>query len=143
MNRVLEQLGYLRMGRGSALIGLLAWGRVRSIARVAYDRLGLHGKVAVPTAPIDWAGTRAYTSVVSTGEGVSLALRGREPEGTRRARGLRGRTRRAGRGPRGVHRPGDGRAPDPPGGAARAGCSRARTSTARPTSCSRRRRSTR
>jgi predicted AlkP superfamily phosphohydrolase/phosphomutase len=38
--------------------------------------------VAVPTAPIDWARTRAYTSVVSTGEGVSLALRGREPEGT-------------------------------------------------------------
>jgi predicted AlkP superfamily phosphohydrolase/phosphomutase len=82
MNRVLEHMGYLRMGRGSALIGLLAWGRVRSIARVAYDKLGLHGKVAVPTAPIDWAGTRAYTSVVSTGEGVSLALRGREPEGT-------------------------------------------------------------
>jgi predicted AlkP superfamily phosphohydrolase/phosphomutase len=82
MNRVLEQLGYLHLGRGSALIGLLAWGRVRSLARVAYDKLGLHGKVAVPTAPIDWARTRAYTSVVSTGEGVSLALRGREPEGT-------------------------------------------------------------
>jgi predicted AlkP superfamily phosphohydrolase/phosphomutase len=55
---------------------------VRSLARVAYDKLGLHGKVAVPTAPIDWARTRAYTSVVSTGEGVSLALEGREPEGT-------------------------------------------------------------
>ncbi len=82
MNRVLEQLGYLHLGRGSALIGLLAWGRVRSLARVAYDKLGLHGKVAVPTAPIDWARTRAYTSVVSTGEGVSLALQGREPEGT-------------------------------------------------------------
>jgi predicted AlkP superfamily phosphohydrolase/phosphomutase len=82
MNRVLQELGYLHLGRGSALIGLLAWGRVRSIARVAYDRLGLHGKVAVPTAPIDWARTRAYTSVVSTGEGVSLALQGREPEGT-------------------------------------------------------------
>ena len=82
MNRVLEELGYLHQGRGSALIGLLAWGRVRSLARVVYDRLGLHGKVAVPTAPIDWAQTRAYTSVVSTGEGVSLALRGREPEGT-------------------------------------------------------------
>jgi predicted AlkP superfamily phosphohydrolase/phosphomutase len=82
MNRVLEHLGYLHQGRGSALVSLLAWGRVRSVARVAYDRLGLHGKVAVPTAPIDWARTRAYTSVVSTGEGVSLALRGREPEGT-------------------------------------------------------------
>ena len=86
MNRVLEQLGYLHQGRGSALIGLLAWGRVRSLARVAYDRLGLHGKVAVPTAPIDWAQTRAYTSVVSTGEGVSLALRGPRARGHGRPR---------------------------------------------------------
>jgi predicted AlkP superfamily phosphohydrolase/phosphomutase len=82
MNRVLERLGVLRMGRGSALVSLLAWGRVRSIARVAYDKLGLHGKVAVPTTPIDWAHTTAYTSVTSTGEGVSIALAGREPEGT-------------------------------------------------------------
>jgi len=82
MNRVLEQLGHLQMGRGSALVSLLAWGRVRSMARVVYDRLGLHGKVAVPTTPIDWSGTTAYTSVTSTGEGVSIALRGREPEGT-------------------------------------------------------------
>jgi predicted AlkP superfamily phosphohydrolase/phosphomutase len=82
MNRVLEQLGHLKMGRGSALVSLLAWGRVRSMARVVYDRLGLHGKVAVPTTPIDWSGTTAYTSVTSTGEGVSIALRGREPEGT-------------------------------------------------------------
>jgi predicted AlkP superfamily phosphohydrolase/phosphomutase len=36
----------------------------------------------VPTAPIDWAHTSAYTSVVSTGEGVSLNLAGREPRGT-------------------------------------------------------------
>jgi predicted AlkP superfamily phosphohydrolase/phosphomutase len=36
----------------------------------------------VPTAPIDWAHTSAYTSVISTGEGVSLNLVGREPEGT-------------------------------------------------------------
>ena len=82
MNKVLEHLGFLRFGRGSALVNLLAWGRVRSLARVAYDRLGLHGRVAVPTAPIDWAQTRAYTSVVSTGEGVSVNLVGREPNGT-------------------------------------------------------------
>jgi predicted AlkP superfamily phosphohydrolase/phosphomutase len=82
MNRVLERLGVLRTGRGSALVSLLAWGRLRSMARVAYDRLGLHGKVAVPTTPIDWAHTTAYTSVTSTGEGVSIALAGREPEGT-------------------------------------------------------------
>ncbi len=82
MNKVLEHLGFLRFGRGSALVNLLAWGRVRSLARVAYDRLGLHGRVAVPTAPIDWEHTTAYTSVVSTGEGVSLNLAGREPNGT-------------------------------------------------------------
>jgi predicted AlkP superfamily phosphohydrolase/phosphomutase len=59
MNKVLEHLGFLRFGRGSRLVNLLAWGRIRSVARVAYDRLGLHGRVAVPTAPIDWAQTVA------------------------------------------------------------------------------------
>jgi predicted AlkP superfamily phosphohydrolase/phosphomutase len=82
MNRVLERLGLLTMGRGSGLVSLLAWGRLRSIARRVYDRLGLHGRVAVPTPPVDWSRSRAYTSVTSTGEGVSIALRGREPEGT-------------------------------------------------------------
>ena len=37
MNRVLERLGHLRMGRGSALLQLLAWGRIRSLARVVYE----------------------------------------------------------------------------------------------------------
>jgi len=82
MNKVLERLGFLRFGRGSALVNLLSWGRVRAVARVAYDKLGLHGRVAVPTAPIDWEHTTAYTSVVSTGEGVSVNLAGREPGGT-------------------------------------------------------------
>jgi len=81
MNKVLERLGFLRFGRGSALVNLLSWGRVRAVARVAYDKLGLHGRVAVPTAPIDWEHTTAYTSVVSTGEGVSVNLAGREPGG--------------------------------------------------------------
>ncbi len=81
MNKVLERLGLLRFGRGSALVNLLAWGRVRSLARTIYDRLGLHGRVAVPTAPIDWERTTAYTSVVSTGEGISVNLVGREPGG--------------------------------------------------------------
>ena len=81
MNRVLEQLGLLRLGRGSGLVSLLAWGRARSVARKLYDRLGLHGRVAVPTPPVDWSATRAYTSVTSTGEGVSIALSGREPQG--------------------------------------------------------------
>jgi predicted AlkP superfamily phosphohydrolase/phosphomutase len=82
MNRVLEHQGLLSLGRGSGLIGLMAWGPVRTAARRAYDLLRLHGRVAVPTQPVDWAHTRAYTSVVSTGEGVSVALRGREPQGT-------------------------------------------------------------
>jgi predicted AlkP superfamily phosphohydrolase/phosphomutase len=82
MNKVLERLGLLRFGRGSGLVNLLAWGRVRSVARLVYDRLGLHGRVPVPTSPIDWSSTIAYTSVVSTGEGISLNLAGREPEGT-------------------------------------------------------------
>ncbi len=81
MNKVLEHVGFLRFGRGSALVNLLSWGRVRSFARLAYDRIGLHGRVRVPTPPIDWSATRAYTSVVSTGEGVSVGLAGREPGG--------------------------------------------------------------
>ena len=82
MNKVLEHLGFLRFAPGSRLVNLLSWGRIRSVARVVYDRLGLHGRVKVPTPPIDWSKTVAYTSVVSTGEGVSLNLLGREPQGT-------------------------------------------------------------
>ncbi|HWB55633.1 MAG TPA: alkaline phosphatase family protein [Gaiellaceae bacterium] len=82
MNKVLEHLGFLRFAPGSRLVNLLSWGRVRSAARTVYDRLGLHGRIALPTPPIDWGRTRAYTSVVSTGEGVSISLIGREPEGT-------------------------------------------------------------
>ena len=37
--------------------------------------------MAIPASPIDWSKSRAYTSVVSTGEGVSVNLKGREPEG--------------------------------------------------------------
>ncbi len=81
MNRVLEHLGLLRTGRGSGLVSMLDWGWARSVARKLYDVLKLHGRVAVPTTPIDWAHTRAYTSVTSTGEGVSIALAGREPDG--------------------------------------------------------------
>jgi predicted AlkP superfamily phosphohydrolase/phosphomutase len=82
MNKILEHQGFLRFGAGSALVNLLSWGRVRAAARVVYDKLGLHGRVAVPTPPLDWSKTRAYTSVVSTGEGVSVNLVGREPDGT-------------------------------------------------------------
>jgi len=81
MNKILEYEGFLRFGAGSKVVNLLSWGRVRAVARVLYDKLGLHGRVAVPTPPLDWGRTRAYTSVVSTGEGVSVNLVGREPHG--------------------------------------------------------------
>jgi predicted AlkP superfamily phosphohydrolase/phosphomutase len=58
----------------------MQWGPTRSLARRVYDLLGLHGKVRIPSA-VNWASTRAYTSVHSTGEGISLNLAGREPGG--------------------------------------------------------------
>jgi predicted AlkP superfamily phosphohydrolase/phosphomutase len=80
MDRLLEQLGYLRFSASNAVFGPMQWGPVRTIARKVYDALGLHGKVALPQ-PVDWSETRAYTSVRSTGEGVSVNLQGREPDG--------------------------------------------------------------
>jgi predicted AlkP superfamily phosphohydrolase/phosphomutase len=82
MDRILEHLGFLEFGRGSFAFNLIRWGPGRRIARRAYDLLKLHGKVSIPASPIDWSRTSAYTSVVSTGEGVSVNLEGREPEGT-------------------------------------------------------------
>ena len=48
MNRVLQELGYLKLARGSGLVGLLAWGRLRSIARVVYDSLIIAGTPGCP-----------------------------------------------------------------------------------------------
>ena len=143
MNRVLEQLGYLRLGRGSALVGLLAWGRLRSIARVAYDKLGLHGRVAVPTQPVDWARTVAYTSVVSTGEGVSIALRGREPDGRVAPEDYERVRDEVAASLLAFTDPETGDASDQRRAAEGGGARRARTSTAPPTCCSRPPRSTR
>ena len=81
MDRILQHLGFLEFGRGSFAFNLIRWGPGRRIARRAYDLLKLHGKVSIPASPIEWSKTRAYTSVVSTGEGVSVNLRGREPNG--------------------------------------------------------------
>jgi predicted AlkP superfamily phosphohydrolase/phosphomutase len=81
MDRVLEHLGFLRFGRGSFAFNLVRWGPGRRIARRLYDLLKLHGKVSIPASPIEWPRSRAYTSVVSTGEGVSVNLKGREPQG--------------------------------------------------------------
>jgi len=82
MDRILKYLGYLEFGRGSFAFNLIRWGPGRRIARRIYDTLKLHGKVSIPASPIEWSKTRAYTSVVSTGEGVSVNLKGREPNGT-------------------------------------------------------------
>lgn len=82
MDRVLQHLGFLEFGRGSFAFNLIRWGPGRRIARRVYDLLKLHGRVSIPASPIEWGKTRAYTSVVSTGEGVSVNLKGREPQGT-------------------------------------------------------------
>jgi len=82
MDRILESLGFLQFGRGSMAFNLIRWGPGRRIGRRLYDIFKLHGKVRIPASPIDWDETRAYTSVVSTGEGVSVNLQGREPQGT-------------------------------------------------------------
>jgi len=81
MDRILHHLGWLEFSRGSFAFNLIRWGPGRRIARRLYDIFKLHGKISIPASPIDWSKTRAYTSVVSTGEGVSLNLKGREPEG--------------------------------------------------------------
>jgi predicted AlkP superfamily phosphohydrolase/phosphomutase len=81
MDRILQQMGYLQFGKGSFAFNLIRWGPGRRIARRVYDLLKLHGKVSIPASPIEWSKTRAYTSVVSTGEGISVNLKGREPGG--------------------------------------------------------------
>jgi predicted AlkP superfamily phosphohydrolase/phosphomutase len=81
MDRLLEQFGFLEFSASQAVLGRLQAGPLRGMARKVYDKLGLHGKVSLPTA-VNWAKTRAYTSVRSTGEGISVNLAGRELGGT-------------------------------------------------------------
>jgi predicted AlkP superfamily phosphohydrolase/phosphomutase len=80
MDRLLDSLGFLEFSASNALFGPMQWGPVRSLARKAYDALGLHGRVSLPHS-VNWTKTRAYTSVRSTGEGISVNLAGREPDG--------------------------------------------------------------
>jgi predicted AlkP superfamily phosphohydrolase/phosphomutase len=80
MDRLLERLGFLDFTASQAIFGPMQWGPVRTVARKVYDALGLHGKVALPQ-PVNWAKTRAYTSVRSTGEGINVNLAGREADG--------------------------------------------------------------
>jgi predicted AlkP superfamily phosphohydrolase/phosphomutase len=81
MDRLLAHLGLLDFSASNAIFGPMQWGPMRSLARKVYDRLGLHGKVPLPHS-VNWSKTKAYTSVRTTGEGVSVNLAGREPEGT-------------------------------------------------------------
>lgn len=81
MDRILAHLGFLEFGRGSFAFNLIRWGPGRRIARSLYDIFKLHGKISIPASPVEWSKTKAYTSVVSTGEGVSVNLKGREPQG--------------------------------------------------------------
>jgi predicted AlkP superfamily phosphohydrolase/phosphomutase len=81
MDRLLQRLGFLEFSASNLIFGPMQWGWVRAVARKAYDLLGLHGRVSLPQA-VDWSRTRAYTSVRSTGEGISVNLAGREPDGT-------------------------------------------------------------
>jgi predicted AlkP superfamily phosphohydrolase/phosphomutase len=80
MDKLLERLGFLEFSASQAIFGPMQWGPVRTVARKAYDMLGLHGKVSLPQ-PVNWSKTRAYTSVRSTGEGINVNLAGRESDG--------------------------------------------------------------
>jgi predicted AlkP superfamily phosphohydrolase/phosphomutase len=80
MDHLLKRFGYLEFSASNVVFGPMQWGWVRNVARKVYDTLGLHGKVSLPQS-VNWAKTRAFTSIRSTGEGVSINLAGREPDG--------------------------------------------------------------
>jgi predicted AlkP superfamily phosphohydrolase/phosphomutase len=80
MDRLLERFGVLAFSASNRVFGPMQWGPVRSAARKVYDLLGMHGRVPLPHS-VDWSRTKAYTSVRSTGEGISINLAGREPNG--------------------------------------------------------------
>jgi predicted AlkP superfamily phosphohydrolase/phosphomutase len=80
MDRLLKEFGYLEFSAANAVFGPMQWGPVRAAARKVYDLLGLHGKVSLPQS-VNWSKTRAYTTIRSTGEGVSLNVAGRDVDG--------------------------------------------------------------
>ncbi|MGH2636296.1 MAG: alkaline phosphatase family protein [Actinomycetota bacterium] len=79
MDHLLKQFGFLEFSASNVVLGPMQWGPMRRIARKAYDMLGLHGKVSLPQS-VNWSKTRAFTTIRSTGEGVSINLAGREPD---------------------------------------------------------------
>jgi predicted AlkP superfamily phosphohydrolase/phosphomutase len=80
MDHLLKEFGFVEFSASNVVFGPMQWGPVRDVARRVYDTLGLHGKVALPQS-INWSKSKAYTSIRSTGEGVSINLAGREPDG--------------------------------------------------------------
>ena len=80
MDHLLKQFGYLEFSASNVVFGPMQWGPVRNVARKVYDMLGLHGKVSLPQS-VNWSKTKAFTTIRSTGEGVSINLAGREPDG--------------------------------------------------------------
>src|SRR5215211_94413 len=80
MDHLLKKLGFLEFSASNMVFGPMQWGPVRKVARKAYDFLGLHGKVSLPQS-VNWSKTKAFTTIRSTGEGVSINLAGREPDG--------------------------------------------------------------
>jgi predicted AlkP superfamily phosphohydrolase/phosphomutase len=80
MDHLLHDFGYLDFSASNVVFGPMQWGPVRNVARKVYDVLGLHGKVSLPQS-VNWSKSQAYTSIRSTGEGVSLNLAGREIDG--------------------------------------------------------------
>jgi len=80
MDHLLKKFGFLEFSASNVIFGPMQWGPVRKAARKVYDRLGLHGKVSLPQ-PVNWSKTKAFTTIRSTGEGVSINLAGREPDG--------------------------------------------------------------
>ncbi len=80
MDHMLKDFGMLEFSASNMVFGPMQWGPVRKVARKAYDLLGLHGKVALPQS-INWGKTKAYTTIRSTGEGVSINVAGRDVDG--------------------------------------------------------------
>jgi predicted AlkP superfamily phosphohydrolase/phosphomutase len=80
MDRLLSEFGYLEFSAANAVFGPMQWGPMRKVARKVYDVLGLHGKVSLPQS-VNWSKTRAFTTIRSTGEGVSVNLAGRDVDG--------------------------------------------------------------
>ena len=80
MDHLLKDFGFLEFSASNVVFGPMQWGPVRKVARKVYDTLGLHGKVSLPQS-INWSKTQAYTTIRSTGEGVSINLAGRDVDG--------------------------------------------------------------